>query len=69
MAMIIEHACSKSKATIAISIKQRILEVKPTKLHQKCPIFVGSWTEITRLEECYARQSNVEAGKPIKANM
>ena len=64
MAMIIEQAGGK-----ATTGKQRILDIKPTKLHQKCPIFVGSWSEITRLEECYARQANAEAGKPIKANM
>ncbi len=30
--------------------KQRILSILPTKLHQRLPLFLGSWLDIEELE-------------------
>lgn len=45
-AMIIEQAGGK-----ATDGKQRILEIEPTELHQRVPIFCGSKNMVNRLEE------------------
>jgi len=33
----------------------RILEIKPTELHQRVPIFVGSKNMVTKIEEFMAK--------------
>lgn len=50
MSMIIEQAGGKSTTG-----RQRVLELKPTELHQKAPIFLGSWNDISKLEEIYSK--------------
>ncbi len=48
MSFIIEQAGGK-----ATTGRQRVLELKPTKLHQKCPIFLGSKDDIEKVEAFY----------------
>ena len=45
MAMIVEQA-----GGAASNGKQRILDIKPTKIHQRVPVMMGSRNEIERLE-------------------
>ncbi|HLW62492.1 MAG TPA: class 1 fructose-bisphosphatase [Flavobacterium sp.] len=45
LAMVIEHAGGK-----ATNGKQRILEIEPTELHQRVPIFCGSKNMVEKLE-------------------
>ncbi len=42
--------------------KQRILEVKPTSLHQRTPIFIGSEDDVKKVEEFMAKEELVEQG-------
>jgi len=52
MAMIIEEAGGK-----AIDGKKRILEIQPTSLHQKSPLFIGSWDEVSLVEKFLNQKS------------
>ena len=54
MAMIIEAAGGR-----AIDGKQRIMEIVPTSLHQRIPIFIGSADDVTTVEE-FIRQAEYE---------
>jgi len=54
MAMIIEAAGGR-----AIDGKQRIMEIVPTSLHQRTPIFIGSSDDVTTVEE-FIRQAEYE---------
>ena len=47
MAFLIEAAGGKAIA----SPGQRILDIEPTKLHQRCPLFVGSPNMVDKLEQ------------------
>jgi len=51
LAFIIEHAGGK-----ASNGTQRILEVEPKSLHQRCPYFVGSVDVVNKLEEMIAAE-------------
>lgn len=51
MAMIIEAAGGR-----AIDGKQRIMEIIPTSLHQRTPIFIGCSDDVTKVEEFMARE-------------
>lgn len=51
MAMIIEAAGGR-----AIDGKQRIMEIIPTSLHQRTPIFIGSAEDVTVVEAFMARE-------------
>lgn len=42
--------------------KQRILEVKPTSLHQRTPIFIGSEDDVKKVEEFMAKEELIEQG-------
>ena len=42
--------------------KKRILEIKPEKLHQRTPIFIGSEEDVKIVEEFMAREE-VEVNK------
>ncbi|QQS35136.1 MAG: class 1 fructose-bisphosphatase [Ignavibacteriales bacterium] len=42
--------------------KQRILEVKPSSLHQRTPIFIGSEEDVKMVEEFMAKEELVEQG-------
>ena len=53
MAMIIEAAGGR-----AIDGKQRIMEIVPTSLHQRTPIFIGCSDDVTTVEEFMAREEN-----------
>ncbi len=53
MAMIIEAAGGR-----AIDGKKRIMEIVPTSLHQRTPIFIGSAEDVTKVEEFMAREEN-----------
>eukprot|EP00898_Chlorokybus_atmophyticus_P000250 jgi/Chlat1/1225/Chrsp115S00748 len=37
----------------AISNKQRILDVQPTKIHERCPIYLGSKADIEEIRQAY----------------
>lgn len=51
MAMIIEAAGGR-----AIDGKQRIMEIVPTSLHQRTPIFIGCSDDVTTVEEFMAKE-------------
>lgn len=53
MAMIIEAAGGR-----AIDGKQRIMEIVPTSLHQRTPIFIGCSDDVTTVEEFMRREEN-----------
>jgi len=53
MAMIIEAAGGR-----AIDGKQRIMEIVPTSLHQRIPIFIGSADDVTTVEGFMAKEEN-----------
>ena len=55
MAMIIEAAGGR-----AIDGKQRILEIVPTALHQRIPIFIGSAEDVTTVEKFMAGEEKHE---------
>ena len=55
MSMIIEQAGGK-----ATTGTQRILELQPTSVHQKTPIFLGSWEDISKVEEIYAKNTTLK---------
>lgn len=48
MAYIVEHADGK-----AITGKERILDILPTKIHERRPIFLGSAKDVARAAELY----------------
>jgi len=47
---------------------QRILDLKPTKLHERSPFFCGSWDDMTELERIY-RKHNPEKGVEPKSSL
>ena len=53
MAMIIEAAGGR-----AIDGKQRIMEIVPTSLHQRTPIFIGCADDVTTVEEFMRKEEN-----------
>ncbi|PJC58615.1 MAG: fructose-bisphosphatase class I, partial [Ignavibacteria bacterium CG_4_9_14_0_2_um_filter_37_13] len=53
MAMVIEAAGGR-----AIDGKQRIMEIVPTSLHQRIPIFIGSADDVTTVEGFMAKEEN-----------
>lgn len=50
MSYIVEHA-----GGAAIDGKQRILDIKPTSIHERCPVFMGSKDDVKDLEELYKK--------------
>lgn len=48
---------------------QRILELKPNKLHQKCPIFLGSTEDVAKVEELYRNAPPKAAAAKPKAKL
>lgn len=62
MAYIIEAAGGR-----ASNGKQRILELKPTSLHERTPVFIGSEYDVKMVEEFMAREE-VEDSVLIKGN-
>lgn len=57
MSFLIEQAGGKSSTGHG-----RVLDVVPTALHQRCPIFCGSADDITDIENLYKAQT--AAGGP-----
>jgi fructose-1,6-bisphosphatase I len=55
MAYIVEAAGGR-----ASNGKQRILELKPTSLHERTPVFIGSEYDVKMVEEFMAREEIVE---------
>jgi len=47
----------------------RILDLKPTKLHERSPIFCGSRDDITVLEELYRKHGEKSSKGPIKSSL
>lgn len=43
--------------------KQRILEIQPTELHQRSPLFIGSKGMMQELEDCLAKEPQVKEQK------
>ncbi|MDW8392615.1 MAG: class 1 fructose-bisphosphatase [Chitinophagales bacterium] len=68
MAFIIEQAGGK-----ASDGQRRILDLQPTELHQRCPVFLGSSQMVDKVEEfiVQARQANASSaaaqGSPVTA--
>lgn len=56
MALIVEAAGGR-----ATDGKQRILEIKPTGLHQRVPIFIGSEEDVKTVESFIAQEENIGA--------
>ena len=48
MAYLVEHADGK-----AITGKERILDILPTNIHDRRPIFLGSADDVQRVAELY----------------
>jgi len=46
---------------------QRILDLKPTKLHERSPIFCGSHDDILVLEELYRKHAATKGEKSDKS--
>lgn len=57
MAFIVEAAGGR-----ATNGTQRILEVKPSTLHQRTPIFIGSEEDVNKVEEFMAKEELVDRG-------
>jgi len=53
MAFIVEQAGGK-----AVTGTQRILEIVPQKIHERCPVFMGSSEDVQDVMECYKRLGN-----------
>ena len=53
MAFIIEKA-----GGIATTGTARILDIEPTSIHQRVPIFIGSKDDVEEVLECYRKHSN-----------
>ncbi|GFR96455.1 fructose-1,6-bisphosphatase 1, partial [Elysia marginata] len=41
----------------AIDGKQRILDIKPSSIHERCPVFMGSKDDVKDLEELYKKHN------------
>jgi fructose-1,6-bisphosphatase I len=52
MAYIIEKA-----GGIATTGKERILDIKPTSIHQRAPIFIGSKDDVQDIIDLYQKHS------------
>lgn len=50
MAYLVEHADGQ-----AITGKERILDILPTKIHERRPIFLGSARDVARVAELYKK--------------
>ena len=50
MAYLCERAGGK-----ATTGRQRVLDIVPQSLHERCPVFLGSKEDVEALEECYKR--------------
>lgn len=50
MSFIIERAGGKS-----FTGKERVLSLKPTSIHQRCGIIIGSSDDVTEVEELYKK--------------
>ena len=48
MAFLVEHADGK-----AITGSGRVLDILPTEIHQRRPIFLGSAQDVERVEQLY----------------
>ncbi|XP_005094525.1 fructose-1,6-bisphosphatase 1 [Aplysia californica] len=53
MAFIVEQA-----GGAAITGKQRILDIVPTNIHERCPVFMGSVEDVKDIEEFYKKYSS-----------
>ena len=50
ISLLVEQAGGKSSTGT-----QRVLDIQPTSLHQRCPIFTGSPDDIAEVEELYKK--------------
>ena len=50
MAFIVEQAGGK-----AITGRQRILDIVPKEIHERCPVFMGSSEDVQDVEELYKK--------------
>jgi len=62
MAFLIEQAGGR-----ATTGSERILDIKPTKLHQRCPIWLGSREMVAEIEGLYAKHG-LKAGQGFPPN-
>jgi len=51
LALIIEQAGGS-----ASDGKQNVLDIKPTDIHQRTPLFIGSKNDVKMIEETYAKK-------------
>ena len=63
MAFIIEAAGGR-----AIDGEKRILEIQPTDLHERCPIYIGSKDAVDRVEEFLKKDEKHKLKKKKKNN-
>jgi fructose-1,6-bisphosphatase I len=56
MAFIVEQAGGR-----ATNGKKRIMEIEPDKLHQRCPIFIGSEEDV-KIVEKFMAEAEVTVG-------
>lgn len=54
MAFIVENA-----GGLASTGSGRILEIQPTKIHERCPVFLGSSAEVNEIIELYKKHNLV----------
>jgi len=53
MAFIVEQAGGRASTG-----KMRILDIVPTQIHERCPVFMGSEEDVKDVEECYKKYSS-----------
>ncbi len=58
---VVDVACAGGKSTTG---RKRVLDLKPTKLHQKCPIFLGSVEDVEEVEARYRAFDAAAKSKP-----
>lgn len=58
MAMIVEQAGGRASSGTG-----RILEIQPTKLHQRVPVFLGSAEDVSEIEQLYREMPNKSPAK------
>ena len=59
MAMIMEQAGGR-----AITGTERILDIVPTEIHQRVPIFIGCTRDVDMVEKLYAEAGGQEVSAP-----
>jgi len=64
MAMIVEQAGGKASTGV-----QRILDIVPDKLHQRCPVWLGSKYDVEEIEQLYKKHNQLPGGIVANASL